>query len=282
MYAFYGPAVRQAVMASINTKKFAAPARLTSRADSVSCCSERAIQRAQTATQTRHVIAHELQKVEAALDTQSYRTGDWQRCLKTLDSLHPRDVPALKGALTRISNKRHSINGYPQAPAWVGFCLEYFALLSATLAVTTDGLLVRLAGVVLLALSLQPALKISTGVLLGVRYAYVYLWYFEPRFKMQFGSYLCLPRWRKLMLQTAGSLGTPIALLVGWRTTMDAPMVSSLLLAAAIIVTLMQIAAFTAVWVGFRKVGPFVLSNLTTPARLAQELQTKPVTQETE
>lgn len=84
------------------------------------------------------------------------------------------------------------------------------------------------------------------------------------------------------MLQSTGSLGTPIALLVGWRTTMDAPVVSTLLLAAAITVTLMQIAAFTAVWVGLRKVGPFVLSNLTTPARLAQELQTKPVTQETE
>ena len=37
----------------------------------------------------------------------------------------------------------------------------------------------------------------------------------------------------------------------------------------------MQVTAFAAVWLGVRKVGPFLLTNLTTPALLAKELKEK-------
>ena len=88
---------------------------------------------------------------------------------------------------------------------------------------------------------------------------------------MRFGTYHHLARWKKLILQLSGSVGTPIALLVGWRVLGDAPLLAMLSLAGALMVALMQVGAFAAVWFGVRKLGPFLLTNLTTPALLAKE-----------
>ena len=123
----------------------------------------------------------------------------------------------------------------------------------------------------MLALCLQPLIKISMGIILGVRYSYVYLWYVEPRFKMSFGTYYKLERWQKLVLQLSGSIGTPIALLAGWRVLGDVPLLAFLCLVGALAALLMQVSAFVAVWFGVRKLGPFLLTNLTTPALLAKE-----------
>ena len=90
---------------------------------------------------------------------------------------------------------------------------------------------------------------------------------------MQFGSYLCLAKWKKLVLQFLGSIGTPIALLVGWQVLKDSQVLSLLCLLGAVATFLMQLGAFVAVWFGVRKLGPFLLSNLTTPAFLAKELR---------
>jgi hypothetical protein len=156
-------------------------------------------------------------------------------------------------------------------PAWIGFLAEYLLLATSILLMTAESTLQRLVSIILLALCLQPLIKTSIGVLLGVRYSYVYLWYFEPRFKMRFGTYHRLERWKKLALQLSGSVGTPIALLVGWRVLVDEPLLAALCLAGALAAAIMQMAAFAAAWLGVRKLGPFLLTNLTTPALLAKE-----------
>jgi hypothetical protein len=92
---------------------------------------------------------------------------------------------------------------------------------------------------------------------------------------MSFGTYHHLARSKKLILQLAGSVGTPIALLVGWWVLAHAPVLSMLCLSGAVTAALMQVTAFVAVLLGVRKVGPFLLTNLTTPALLAKELQEK-------
>jgi hypothetical protein len=214
-----------------------------------------------------------LDQVERDLDSATYRVGDWQKCLKCLKELEPGESSLFSQDLTRVSNKLHRRNRFFEAPAWTGFIFEYLLLAASLFAMTADSIFLRLASVVILALCLQPLIKTYTGLLLGVRYAYVYLWYFEPRFKMQFGSYHELVRWKKLLLQLSGSVGTPIALLIGWRILADAPILSALCLGGAAIASLMQIAAFVAVWCGVRKLGPFLLTNLTTPALLAKELK---------
>lgn len=212
-----------------------------------------------------------MDRIESDLDSGTYHVGDWQRCLAELKGLDERGISMLSQDLTRISNKLHRRNRFPEAPAWMGFVFEYLLLATSLLLMTAESTAVRLVSIIVLAVSLQPLIKISIGVLLGVRYSYVYLWYFEPRFKMRFGTYHRLERWRKLVLQFAGSIGTPISLLVGWRVLADEPLLAALCLAGALGVALMQVAAFAAVWLGVRKLGPFLLTNLTTPALLAKE-----------
>jgi hypothetical protein len=212
-----------------------------------------------------------MDRIEISLDSGTYRVGDWQKFLKALKGLGPDSTLMSRQDLTRISNKLHRRNRFPEAPVWVGFVFEYLLLVMSVLAMTAESRPVRLVSIILLALCLQPLTKISTGILLGVRYSYVYLWYFEPRFKMRFGTYHHLARWKKLILQLSGSVGTPIALLVGWRVLGDAPLLAMLSLAGALMVALMQVGAFAAVWFGVRKLGPFLLTNLTTPALLAKE-----------
>ena len=216
-----------------------------------------------------------MDRIEDSLDSGTYCVGDWQKCVNELKRLGQDSTLMLSQDLTRISNKLHRRNQYPEAPMWTGLALEYLLLVMSMLAMTAESTSVRLASIIALALCLQPLIKISMGMLLGVRYAYVYLWYIEPRFKMRFGTYHHLARWKKLILQLAGSVGTPVALLVGWRVLGDAPMLSMLCLAGALTAALMQVTAFTAVWLGVRKVGPFLLTNLTTPALLAKELKEK-------
>ncbi len=216
-------------------------------------------------------ISQVMDRIEDTLDSGTYRVGDWQKALVGLKGLG-RDVTlTLSEDLTRISNKLHRRNRFPEAPFWVGLVFESFLLTMSLLAMTAESLPLRLASIVLLALCLQPLMKMSTGMLLGVRYSYVYLWYVEPRFKMRFGTYQQLARWKKLAFQFSGSVGTPVALFVGWWVVGDEPLLAKLCLAGSLAVTLMQVGAFTAVWLGFRRLGPFLLTNLTTPALLAKE-----------
>ena len=220
-------------------------------------------------------IRQVLERIETSLDSGTYCVGDWQKCVNELKRLGPDSTLMLTQDLTRISNKLHRRNRYPEAPLWMGLVLEYLLLVMSMLAITAESTSVRLASIIALTLCLQPLIKISVGMLLGVRYSYVFLWYFEPRFKMRFGTYHHLARWKKLIFQLAGSVGTPIALLVGWWVVGDSPVLSMLCLAGAITAALMQVTAFAAVWLGVRKVGPFLLTNLTTPALLAKELKEK-------
>ena len=120
---------------------------------------------------------------------------------------------------------------------------------------------------------MQPGLKLIAGAILGVRYSYVYLWYFEPRFKMAYGSYALLTPAQKVTLHAAGSIGTPIALFVGYLALTSAPVLAYLCLAGSVGALGMQVAAFVAVMNGIKKVGPFQLTTLTTPATLAFELK---------
>jgi hypothetical protein len=130
----------------------------------------------------------------------------------------------------------------------------------------------RIIAVIALALCLQPGIKLLVGILLGIRYSYVYLWFFEPRFKMSYGTYLATPTWARVLFQFFGSIGTPIALCLGYILLADVPWLSNLSLLGCFIATFMQIGAFIAYWLGIRGVGPFALSTLTTPATLAKEV----------
>jgi len=221
-----------------------------------------------------HPISQQLDEIESALDTGSYQRGQWQRLLRRLDHSGQATVVSLGNQITTVSNKLHRHNnGFPELPVSYGFSLELILFGASLACLTTSSDLVQLLGVGLLALCLQPGIKIITGLILGVRYSYVYLWYFEPRFKMAFGTYLLLTHKQKVILHAMGSVGTPIALFIGFLTLTAAPVLAYLCLAGSLGALGMQVAAFVAAARGVKKIGPFQLTTLTTPATLAYELK---------
>lgn len=221
------------------------------------------------------IYRDELDDIAESLLAGTYKPGPWQRLIKNLETLPKAERAELSDQVSAVSNQLHGRNGFWQLPAIVGFVLELILFSAGLYLVMADNVWLRLCGVVALGLCLQPSLKIITASLLGVRYAYVFLWYFEPRFKMQFGSYLQRSRGQKILINLMGSLGTPLALIVGYMVLQEVWWLSLLCLFGALGAAAMQVAAFIAALMGVRKVGPFLLTNLTTPAMLGSLLRNR-------
>lgn len=217
-------------------------------------------------------IHERLAEIDAALDDGSYKTGMWQGFVRAADTLAPTEKYALRDAVSAVSRKLHARHGFVKAPFGVAFVAEIGVLALGLILLGRPELIARLAGVVALALTLQPTLKIVAGLLLGVRYDYAFLWYLEPRFKMRYGSYFVLPPAQRVWFHLAGSVGTPVALFVGAiRMMAVSKLFGYLCLALGIGALLMQVGAFAAQWMGVRKVGGFALAQLTSPATAASE-----------
>ena len=222
-----------------------------------------------------HVLMFEarLAAVEQAIDDHTYVPGQWQGLLVDIQSSDESVILDNQQAITRTSNKLHRRNGFVEFPYRVGLLMEVTIAVISIYCLTASTFAAQVVGAILLPLCLQPLLKLLAASLIGLKYAYSYLWYFEPRFKMEYGSYLLLGPWQKVFLQMAGSIGTPLALLAGFFLVQGYALFSYLLLAGAIGALGMQILAFVAAWQGVSRVGPFYLKTLTTPAMLASELK---------
>jgi hypothetical protein len=218
-------------------------------------------------------VTDQLALIEQALDQNTYKKGPWQALVRRVEQLPRHERQQLQIDMDRVSNKLHKRNGFLQLPASLGFLFELVLLALVFVFLNHPDLWLRIIAVGALALSLQPSMKVMAGLLLGVRYSYVYLWYFEPRFKLRYGTYLSLPAGRRVIFHLAGSVGTPVALLVGFFVLADQPILAWLSLAGCVATTAMQVGAFVAAWMGVRRVGPFLLTSLTTPATAARELQ---------
>jgi hypothetical protein len=96
-----------------------------------------------------------------------------------------------------------------------GLCIESCAatlggiLLALGIADLSNAL--AIVAMVLWASSFQPLIKVASGTALGIRYEYAYLFgSIEPRFKTDFGSYLALSAWKRMMFHLSGTLGSPL------------------------------------------------------------------------
>ncbi len=158
-------------------------------------------------------------------------------------------------------------------PFWLGFSGEILLLLGAWLLLPSPYFWLKTLGFIALVLAMQPLIKVVTGLLLGVRYSHAYMWYFEPRFKMAYGTYMTREPWQKIIFQFAGSIGTPLAFFMGIWIYEDNTIFRLLCLAGFLAALGMQVGAFVAAWYGVKKVGPFLLASLTTPATLAVEMR---------
>lgn len=213
--------------------------------------------------------------IAAAVEAGNYKRGAWQQWLA--EAMQDPDFdPALHAtSIDATSNALHRRHGFRELPFDVVYCLEWLLAIAGLTTVFSNSVAAVILGTTLLALSAQPLIKVTLGLLLGVRYAYTYLWYVEPRFKMRYSSYLGLAGQRRVLLHLGGSVGTPVALSIGcWQAwELDAMLWAGLIGVCAFGATALQIAAFVAQMMGVKTVAGFRLADLTSPATAAREWQ---------
>jgi hypothetical protein len=159
-------------------------------------------------------LRSEISEIEHAIDSGAYRPGPWARLLTRARATSGADRLAISVDVSRVSRKFHLRGGRTTISAQTGVTIEaaaiglgYFLL---TLGVYLSSNAVAIAGAALWVIAFQPVVKVATGTALGVGYDYVYLERGEPRFKMEYGSYLAMTRWARIALHLSGAIGSPL------------------------------------------------------------------------
>lgn len=183
-------------------------------------------------------LAARLGEIERALDAGTYRPGPWQRLVADASGLPPVDRRSLEATLDRVSEKLHRRREFPSFAVERGMALESIGaalgLALVGLGAALDSALALGAAAALLTVALQPLLKVSTGLALGIGYAYFYVWRGEPRFKLRFGSYLAAAPWKRFLLHGSGVVGSPLGVGVAWAAARSShPTLARALLALA-------------------------------------------------
>jgi len=232
-------------------------------------------------------LSAELNEIERRLQDGVYRPGPWSRFLDTASRRSRAERVAVAQQVSRVSDKLHQTNHPQTFPFSTGLALELLAT-AAGLVLLEAGLklpsaVVLLGSALVLSITFQPLIKLAVGHALGVRYSYFYLWsikrrsrtlYLEPRFKMQYGTYLGASRWRRVLLHLSGAVGSPFAL---WWVAVRAEGISTL--ASAICEGLffflasVELLLFLGGLAGVRRLGPVGLVGLTSPGGAGYELR---------
>jgi hypothetical protein len=156
----------------------------------------------------------EIAEIERAIDAAAYRPGPWARLLTRARAASAADRRAISADVTRVSRKLHLRRERKTIKAQTGVIIEITAVGVAdfilALGVHSSSNVAAIAGMALWVIALQPLVKVLTGTALGVEYDYAYLANSEPRFKMEYGSYLAQPRWARIALHLSGAVGSPL------------------------------------------------------------------------
>jgi hypothetical protein len=120
-----------------------------------------------------------------------------------------------------------------------------------------------IAGMLLWALTFEPLLKVGVGTAFGIDYDYAYLYgRIEPRFKLNFGSYLSAAPLKRAVLHLSGMIGSPLGALIAallfasWLP--PAHLISLVVFWLTVAVNLGSLGAAIA---GVRQIGGFQLSD---------------------
>jgi len=223
-------------------------------------------------------LGSRLDKIEAQLGVGTYVPGPWAALIRELKALPPDKRAAFARGVTRVSTKLHQRRHPRHLPFALGLLLEVVAtvvgvrLLQKGLVDQSDWLV--LAAAVVLLTTLQPLIKVTVGLLLGIRYSYFFLEGFEPRVKMKYGSYLVAAPWRRVVVHLAGTVGSPLALAwVYWEASDALPVASTLCLAALALLTAFQILVFVLGLTGARRFGSATVVRLSSAGASASELR---------
>lgn len=166
--------------------------------------------RVATATELRAEIAD----IERTIDAGAYRPGPWARLLARVRATSLADRRAISGDITRISRKLHLRRGRRTLKARTGVIVELAAVglgaLFLALGLHASSNVAAIAGMAVWVIAFQPLVKVATGTAMGVSYDYAYLANGEPRFKMEYGTYIAQPRWARVALHLSGAVGSPL------------------------------------------------------------------------
>ena len=220
-------------------------------------------------------IIARLRAVDWELNAGAYRPGGWQKLLAQARNL-PRDRRlALAADLSRVSDKLHLRHGRRTLPFWIGIAGGVLAtaggavLLSSGLESRSDGAVI--AAAVIWGFTFEPLLKVGTGLLLGVRYSYVYV-HGVPRFKMRLGDYLALPRWARIALHLSGTIGSPVGVYFVWAFASPGLPVAARVCAVLFWATLFNVSTLLLWLAGVRRLAAIVPLRMSSGGAAAQEL----------
>ena len=159
-----------------------------------------------------------LAEIEDALDSNTYSRGRWEVLLERAAAASPDELIPLESSITRVSEKLHQRTSPSTMPFERALAFEILASLGGfailTVAASTGSAVGFVAAAVCLVVTVQPILKVATGMAFQLAFAYAYLWGVEPRFKLKYGTYLAAPRWKRVSFHVSGMLGSPFAWLI--------------------------------------------------------------------
>ena len=159
-------------------------------------------------------LRERLATIERTVDNGAYVSGPWQRVIDDLRQVPVGMRAALAEDVGRISRKLHLRHQRYRVSVTAGLCIESFAATLAgvllALGIVYESNALAIVAMILWVSSFQPLVKVTSGTALGIRYDYVYLFGgIEPRFKTDFGSYLALSPWKRMVFHLSGTVGSP-------------------------------------------------------------------------
>lgn len=159
-------------------------------------------------------VRRALEAIEADIDGETYRPGPWGALVRDLRGRSRAERSTLSADVSRVSEKLHRMGGRPTLGLAGSIALELLAafvgVVLLTLGLDAESNSAVIVAAVVLATALQPLVKIAIGGLLGVRYSYAYLYGFEPRFKMRYGTYLAAAAWQRGVPRRHGRLAAGV------------------------------------------------------------------------
>jgi hypothetical protein len=219
-----------------------------------------------------------LAEIEDAIDSNTYSRGRWQVFLERAATASPDELLPLESSTTRVSEKLHQRTSPSTMPFGRALAFEILASLGGfsilIVAASTGSVVGLVAAAVCLVVTLQPLLKVATGLAFQLAFAYAYLWGVEPRFKLKYGTYLAAPRWKRVSFHASGMLGSPFAwLIVALVARPSHPTLSEVLLWLAVAHMTFVVAQFLLALVGVRRVPLLGLLRLGSGGAAAWELR---------
>jgi len=223
-------------------------------------------------------LDRELAEIERALDRDDYSPGAWQRFLERAAAAPRADLAQLAPVVSRVSDKLHARGRPRTGPFERALAAEILGALAGlallALAAATASLPGLVLAAVVLAVTLQPLLKVGAGLALGLDFSYAYLAGFEPRFKLRYGSFLAAPAWKRVAYHAAGVPGSPFALLLVAAVARPShPTLSAVLAVLALLHLALGVALLAAAAAGVRRLPGVGLLRLSSGGAAGFELR---------